>query len=189
MGRISSTATVIKLQQGRLISPEIWRTLPRVKGYIDTTLYHINRKIMELLELENDVQAFGFQVKSFPEGVPEAFDALIAMVPEGLGRSYYGISYMDDQDKVVYIAAVEERNDGEAEKNNCKRYTLERGKYAAVTLKDWRQKTCTIKDIFHEMMDAPHIDHTKPCIEWYKNDDEMLCMLKVNLHELSESSN
>ena len=71
---------------------------------------------MEILELKNDVQTFGFQVKRFPQGIQEAFDALIAMVPEGLGRSYYGISYMDDQNRVVYIAAVEEKNDGEAEK-------------------------------------------------------------------------
>jgi predicted transcriptional regulator YdeE len=143
---------------------------------------------MELFELKNDVRAFGFQVKSFPQGIGEAFDTLIAMVSEGLNRSYYGISWMDDQGQPMYIAAVEEKNEGEAEKNKCERYIIEKGKYSVVTLMDWRQKTETIKDIFHQMMDQPHIDHTKPCIEWYKNDDEMLCMLKVNLHELSESS-
>lgn len=143
---------------------------------------------MGSLELRNDVRTFGFQVKSFPQGIQEAFDTLIEMVPEGLGRSYYGISYMDDQNGIVYIAAVEEKKDGEAEENGCERYTIERGTYAVSTLRNWRQKTDTIKDIFHEMMDEPHIDHTKPCIEWYKDDDEMLCMVKVNLHEFSESS-
>ena len=135
---------------------------------------------METYVFKNDVTAFGFQVKAFPAGIGEAFDALIAMVPEGLNRSYYGLSYMTEGGNVVYIAAVEEKTRGEAEKNNCERYTIEKGTYATVTVTDWRQKTDTIKDVFHEMMQEKNIDHSKPCVEWYKNDDEMLCMLKLN---------
>jgi predicted transcriptional regulator YdeE len=134
---------------------------------------------METYIQKNDLAVFGFQVKSFPEGIGEAFDLLIAMVPEGLSRSYYGLSYMNAEGKAVYIAAVEEINSGEAEKNNCDRYTIEKGEYFSVTVKDWRQKTDSIKDVFHDMMQGKNIDHTKPCVEWYKNDDEMCCMLKV----------
>ena len=135
---------------------------------------------METYTLKNDIEAFGFKVKTFPNGIGDAFDKLIEMVPEGLNRSYYGISYMTPDNEVVYIAAVEEKNKGEAERNKCDRYTIEQGKYIAVTVKDWRQKTDTIKDVFHAMMNEKNIDHSKPCVEWYKNDDEMLCMLKVN---------
>jgi predicted transcriptional regulator YdeE len=134
---------------------------------------------METYIINNDIGAFGFQVKTFPEGIGEAFDSLIEMVPEGLNRSYYGISYMTPDNKVVYIAAVEEKNKGEAEKNKCERYTIEKGKYLAVPVLDWRQKTDSIKDVFHEMMKEENLDKTKPCVEWYKNDDEMLCMLKL----------
>jgi predicted transcriptional regulator YdeE len=134
---------------------------------------------METHIQKNDLTVFGFQVKSFPEGIGEAFDSLIAMVPEGLERSYYGISYMTPEGEVVYIAAVEEKNDGEAEKNRCERYTIEKGEYFSVSVKDWRKKTDSIKDVFHEMMHQKNIDQTKPCIEWYKNEDEMCCMVKV----------
>ena len=134
---------------------------------------------MEIYNVNKDIDAFGFQVKTFPEGIGEAFDSLIQMVPEGLNRSYYGISYMTPENEVVYIAAVEEKNKGEAEKNKCQRYIIEKGKYLTVTVLDWRQKTDTIKDVFHEMMKEENLDKTKPCVEWYKNDDEMLCMLKV----------
>ena len=134
---------------------------------------------MKTYNINKDIDAFGFQVKTFPEGIGEAFDSLIEMVPEGLNRSYYGISYMTPDNKVVYIAAVEEKNKGEAEKNKCQRYIIEKGKYLTVTVLDWRQKTDTIKDVFHEMMKEENLDKTKPCVEWYKNDDEMLCMLKV----------
>ena len=133
---------------------------------------------MKTYVIKKNIEAFGFQVKSFPEGIGEAFDALIEMVPEGLNRSYYGISYMTPDNEAVYIAAVEEKNKGEAELNKCERYTIEAGKYFAETVKDWRQKTETIKDVFHKLMEGNDFDHSKPCVEWYKNDDEMLCMIK-----------
>ena len=48
-----------------------------------------------------------------------------------------------------------------------------------VLVRDWRKKTGCIKDVFHEMMQDNRFDGSKPCIEWYKNDEEMLCMLKT----------
>ncbi|HEX6225463.1 MAG TPA: transcriptional regulator [Chryseolinea sp.] len=129
--------------------------------------------------VNEDIAAFGFQVNTFPDGIGEAFDKLIAMVPEGLNRSYYGLSYMTPDNKVVYIAAVEEKMRGEAESNNCEKYKIEKGKYLTVTVLDWQQKTHTIKDVFHNMMSQKNVDHGKPCVEWYKNDDEMMCMLKL----------
>ena len=86
---------------------------------------------------------------------------------------------MTPKNEPVYIAAVEEKNEQEAEKNRCERYTIEKGKYLAVTVVDWRQKTDSINGVFEKMMKEKNIDHTKPCVEWYKNDHEMLCMLKL----------
>jgi predicted transcriptional regulator YdeE len=134
---------------------------------------------METYLLKKNVTVFGFEVKTFPEKIGEAFDSLIAKVPEGLNRSYYGISFMNSEGKPVYVAAVEERNKGEADKNMCERYTIERGKYFTVTINDWRKKTGSIKNVFEEMMKSTQVDLTKPCIEWYKNDFEMVCMLKA----------
>ena len=135
---------------------------------------------METFVIKKNIEAFGFQVKTFPERIGEAFDSLIAMVPEGLNRSYYGISYMTSDNKVVYIAAVEEKTKSEAERNKCERFIIEQGKYLAVSVKYWRKKTDTIKDVFHGIDKEENIDRSKPCVEWYKNDDEMLCMLKLN---------
>ena len=44
----------------------------------------------------------------------------------------------------------------------------------------WRTKTDCIKDIFHEIMQDERAGHTKPAVEWYKNDDEMMCMVKMD---------
>lgn len=139
----------------------------------------MKQALMETVTLENNITIFGFPVKTFPERIGEAFDSLIEMVPERLDRSYYGVCYMNAEGKLVYIAAVEERTHGEAEKNNCERYTIEKGKYFAVRVTNWRQKVDSINHVFEQMMQSKEVDSTKPCVEWYKNDFEMLCMLKA----------
>jgi hypothetical protein len=59
---------------------------------------------------------------------------------------------------------------------------IEKGEYLAVTLRDWRKKTDSIKSIFQKMIEDNRVDKRKPCIEWYKNDDEMICMVKAASH-------
>ena len=45
------------------------------------------------------------------------------------------------------------------------------------------------KDVFHEIMQDERADHTKPAVEWYKNDDDMLCMVKMNPSEVKMANN
>jgi len=122
-------------------------------------------------------------VKTFPLAVKEAFTALLDMIPDGFKRSYYGLSYMDYKGKIVYIATAEEKEEGEAQKYHCERYTVEKGKYLAVTLDDWLKKVDCIKDIFHEMMEDDRADKTRPVVEWYKTETEMPCLVKMKQHE------
>jgi len=138
---------------------------------------------METYDLKKDLKVFGKEVKTFPQGVKEAFSALPDMIPDGFKRSYYGLSYMDDKGKMVYIATAEEKDEGEAEKYNCERYTVEKGEYLAVTLDDWLKKVDCIKDIFHEMMEDDRADITRPVVEWYKTETEMLCLVRMKQHE------
>lgn len=136
---------------------------------------------MEIIKIKENVSAFGFRVHTFPDGIKDVFDSLQALLPDGIDRTYYGISYMDN-DEVVYHAAVQELNPGEAEKYNCDRYTILKGEYTADRVHQWMKKTHTIKDIFASMLkdDCPIED--RPAIEWYLNDDEMICMIRIMDH-------
>jgi len=138
---------------------------------------------METYDLKKDLKVFGKEVKTFPQAVKEAFSSLLNMIPDGFKRSYYGLSYMDDKGKMVYIATAEEKDEGEAEKYNCERYTVEKGEYLAVTLDDWLKKVDCIKDIFHEIMEDDRADKTRPVVEWYKTETEMLCLVRMKQHE------
>jgi predicted transcriptional regulator YdeE len=135
---------------------------------------------METLMLTKDIHAFGLRVSSFPKGIGEAFNGLIKAVPGGDNRSCYGISYMDAAGNIVYFAAIEEQQTDGVRNFKYERYTIPRGQYLAVTVQNWLQKTDTIKNIFHEMMQDERFKQDAPCIEWYKDDREMVCMLQAN---------
>jgi predicted transcriptional regulator YdeE len=139
-----------------------------------------NLKIMETHNLIYDITVFGFQVKAFPEGIPETFTMLMKMIPSGDQRSYYGISMFSEEGSILYYACAEETFSNESSQYNCEILKIEKGKYLVTRLKDWKTKTSSIKDIFHNMMRDERTDRSKPCIEWYKTMDEMLCMVKVD---------
>ena len=134
---------------------------------------------MQKSKLQNDVKVFGIQVKIFPEGIGEVFDSLIKMFPEDDKRSYYGISEFKNGSMHCY-AAAEETFPGGGKIYDCDSLTIEKGEYATVAVHGWRSKTDTIKDIFREILQDKQVDHTKPAVEWYKNNDEMLCMIRTN---------
>jgi len=135
---------------------------------------------MDKYILQEDLKVLGIQVKTFPFGIDEAFYELIKKTGDCAGeRNYYGISSMDEEGKIIYRAVAEEKYTGEAEKFNYEQTTIERGDYFFTILKGWGRKKHCIKDIFQEMMEDERVDKTKPCVEWYKNEDEMLCMVKT----------
>ena len=133
---------------------------------------------MEELNIAADIKVFGQPVKTFPQGIGKAFDKLIQMLPGGFDRSFYGISFMGKNGGMIYIAAAIELLEGEAEKYNCERYTIEKGNYLAEKITMWRDKTASINNVFHQLMQNNNADKTKPAVEWYKSEAEMFCMVK-----------
>jgi predicted transcriptional regulator YdeE len=117
-------------------------------------------------------------VKTFPAGIGETFEELLQKIPGGFNRSYYGIAWMENNTPFYFATAVE-TYDGEAAQYGYQKLPIQKGKYITVTVTGWRNKTTTIKDVFTEMMKDKRYDMSSPCIEWYKNDNEMLCMLKI----------
>ena len=135
---------------------------------------------MEKIIFENDIKVFGIEVKNFPAGISEAFDELIQKTGDCAGaREYYGVSSMDDKGRMLYKAVAEEKFDGEANQYGYPKSIIERGEYLFTALREWQTKTHCIKDIFYEMIKDERVDKTKPCVEWYKSSDEMLCMMKT----------
>ena len=135
---------------------------------------------MEIYNLGNDIHVFEFEVKSFPSGIQEAFEELINKTGDSAGaRSYFGIIKPGKGGKTGYYAAAEKKEPGEAVKFNYDTYTIEKGEYLTMKINDWRTKTGSIKDVFHEIFQDNRVDKEMPCVEWYKNENEMLCMVRT----------
>ena len=125
---------------------------------------------------QEDILIFGKQVSSFPNGIKEAFGDLITVL--GSERAYYGISWFANNGNIVYYAMAPETFAGEANQYNCEFLTLPKGDYLTEPVTDWMSKTDSIKDVFHRIMGNSRPDKEHPCIEWYRSDDEMLCMVR-----------
>lgn len=134
---------------------------------------------MEMFRVDKEINVFGFEVKTFPKGIGEAFDALVSKIPGGFSRDYYGIGFQDGM-RIIYLATALELEYGEAEKYQCNRYTIEKGDYAVQVVWDWRKKTDSIKGVFDNMFSSANGTLEGPCIEWYKDNNEMLCMVRLS---------
>ena len=138
----------------------------------------MTHNIVERYELTEDLRVFGNRVEDFPKGIERAFRVLADAIPDGLTRSYYGLSYLVDG-KMEYYVTVEEKSKGEAEKYGYPTHTIKKGSYSFIALKDWRSKTHLIHDIFSSLSDEDFVsDKNHPLVEWYKNENEMLCMVR-----------
>jgi hypothetical protein len=119
----------------------------------------------------------GVHVKDFPVGIKEAFDHLQSTF--GNYRTYYGISWIDEDDHVQYYAMTPEMFNGEALEYHYKTLAIEKGEYFTETIYDFLSKTGTIREVFHYLMPDRKPLKNYPCIEWYKSNREMICMVKV----------
>lgn len=134
---------------------------------------------MAELLIDNEIKVYGRQVKDFPAGIAEAFDELRKTVPENESRIYYGINHCTSNG-VNYIAAVGAQHDGEGKQLGYEELSINAGNYLTKTVTGWmNDPTRLIREAFASFGNNDQIDATAPLIEAYKNDDEMVCMVKL----------
>lgn len=134
---------------------------------------------MELYHQSENITVSGILVKDFPEKIKEAFDSLFNNL--GAERDYFGISWMDENGKVVYYAMAREAFAGEGRLYGYELFTIEKGSYKTEMIRNWMSKTGSIKDVLHNLMGNNSPGAGNPCIEWYRSDEEMLCMVKADI--------
>ena len=130
---------------------------------------------MELYQQAEDFTVMGVQVTTFPNGIKEAFEGLMQTLG---GRDYYGVSWMDENNQIIYFAVAKELFPGESRQYKFKKLTIEKGSYQTETLHNWQSQTECIKDIFQNLLAGKVADKDHPCIEWYYSKDDMMCMVR-----------
>lgn len=134
---------------------------------------------METITIGEDITAMYVTAKSFPDDIMDAHEALHALVPFSKDRKYFGISRPENGGGIVYRAAAEAINEGEAEKLKCETLILKKGKYVCLTIKDYAKDIKSIERAFKELLAFPGIDPQGYCVEWYLNDKDVKCMVRL----------
>lgn len=133
--------------------------------------------MMEQILIETPIAVFGKLVVDFPAGISKTFDELVQLLPGGFSRSFYGISTMEPGGIKYYATAVK-TFPGEGLHYGCEELIIEAGEYQALYVQDWRNRTGEINTQFKLLHQAIGTDRESPAIEWYKDDETMLCMIK-----------
>lgn len=133
---------------------------------------------METIRLDNDIYVFYITAKSFPDGIMDAYRQLHALIPFSKDRKYFGIS-RPENGKIVYKAAAEELHEGEGKKLNSDTLTLKKGNYICLTIHDYMKDLEGIGRTFQEMLSHPDLDPDGYCVEWYLNEKDVQCMIRL----------
>ncbi|MDO6435702.1 hypothetical protein Q4E93_34125 [Flavitalea sp. BT771] len=134
---------------------------------------------MEILELEKDIKVFYITARSFPEGIKEATDKLHSLFSFSEKRNIFGLSRPENGREIVYRAAAEELEVGEAERLNCETLIIKKGMYYSLTIHDFRKDIMAIDRAFKELLKQANLDPEGFCVEWYGTTDESVkCMIR-----------
>jgi hypothetical protein len=134
---------------------------------------------MEKFTLANDIKVFCITATSFPDGIMAAHEKLHSLVPFSSDRRYFGIS-RPEKDEIIYKVAAEEKGKGEAEKFNCEPFVIKSGEYICLTVKDYMKDLPAIGKAFQQLLANPDLDPNGYCLEWYLNDKDVRCMVRLN---------
>lgn len=134
---------------------------------------------MEKFELDHDIAILTVTAESFPAGVGAAFKKLEEKISNAKERDFFGIS-RPDRGTIVYKAGIAEARGGEAEKVGFDSFILTTGTYLVIRIPDWRGSEHKFGEAFSQLLQDPRLDLHFPCVEWYKGDTEVMCMVRID---------
>ena len=134
---------------------------------------------MEKYALAADIKAMYIEAESFPDGVLKAHQQLHALVQRTASRKYFGISFPDRDGNILYKAGAEEITENEAEELGLKTFVIKKGNYMSIDIPDFMDDIPAIGSAFGKLISHPGIDPNGACIEWYLDDDNVKCMVRL----------
>jgi len=118
------------------------------------------------------------QALSFPDGIQDAWDKLERPLSTLNRRKFYGISHIIDG-AIEYRACVIPLDDSEPLRLGFDIFTIPSGWYATKKLIDWPKHKHMMKIIFEELSNKYPLDNTRPYIEFYRSQKEVVLMIPI----------
>jgi hypothetical protein len=133
---------------------------------------------METISIDKNIWVMYVKADSFPSDIGGAHQKLHAIVPFSTNRRYFGIS-RPENDEIVYLAAAEMLREGEEEQYGLNALRLNKGNYICITVHDYMKDVLSISRAFQELLQRPGLDLQGYCVEWYLNDKDVKCMIRL----------
>lgn len=132
---------------------------------------------MEDYFFENDIVLACKKASKFPEGIKEAFETLHASIPFSTDRKFLSISWMNASNEIIYLAGAEIlANESFPE---LETFTFKKGKYRGTILEDFMKDIPKMGLLFQELCRDPELDPKGYCVEWYFNEGDVKCFIKL----------
>jgi hypothetical protein len=117
----------------------------------------------------------GKRGKPIPEQASEAFQRLEERLASLRGRRFYGVVVGDE-----YRACVAVAPDDDIAALALSSWTLPGGRYARHKIDDWETYRDRIGPTIEALRQRPDFDPTRPCIEYYRSQRELLLQILVS---------
>jgi hypothetical protein len=134
----------------------------------------------EVFTLDKEIKILCVTAASFPDGIMEAFEILTKKISSAEGRNYYGISWMDKNGNIIYKAAASELENGEAEKFDCRSFTIREGAYISEVVTDFMKNISVVSETFMKLLKDPRVDKNGYCVEIYLDQKDVRCMVTLD---------
>jgi hypothetical protein len=113
--------------------------------------------------------------KPIAEQAPKAFKELEAKLSSLKGRKFYGVVLGDEYRACV---AIDPNDDPLSLPHPT--WTLPGGRYIRRTIPNWGDKLHLIGPTFETLCQRSDFDPSRPCIEYYRSQKELLVMVPVH---------
>ena len=139
---------------------------------------------MDSFNLSEDIKVMCVTANHFPEDAERAHIQLHAMLAEKSGRRFFGISWPAENGEIIYKAATDEMEPGEAERLGLETFTIRKGNFHCFFIKDFMQDITNIRSAFKILLEQNDVDPKGYCIEWYIGENDVKCMVPIDEKEL-----
>jgi len=110
------------------------------------------------------------------KGADEAFKRLESKIPTMRGRRFYGtFNPFTDECRVC----VQVREEEDAESMGLEDWTIPGGMYARQRVMDWNSKLPELPQIFMKFAEGKKVDRSRPSVELYRSQKELIIFLPV----------
>jgi len=126
----------------------------------------------------NDIKVMYVKSKNGVFGSKQAFSILESRLPTLKQRKFYGVLF-GEPETGEYRACVKITEQDNPEAMGLDTWIIPGGKYAKRKIKDWWKNIKEIGLTFEEMSKEYEVDFSRPSIEFYRSQKELIALLPI----------